>query len=390
MTPEVLIAGGGIGGLAAAIACSRAGARVRLYERSPEATELGAGIQLGPNAVRVLRGWGLGASLEAAAARPRAVTIRDAATGVQLAAMALDDFEARYGAPYLTIRRTDLHRLLLDAVQTGPVRLSTGQTALGFVEQADGTVHLRLSPGPSVEGDALVAADGLWSSLRAQWPGALPVRATGHLAYRALIRRESLPSQLKWDEVTAWLGTGLHVVHYPVQKGDMLNVVVLVEGSLPGEPGHWDHAAPAGAVEAALAGMAPLLPELARAAEGWGLWALCDRRPLQSADEMVRGRVALLGDAAHPMLPYLAQGAGMALEDACELEKVLRLSGIDMPLRLRRYALNRWQRNARVQARSRRNARIFHASGPLRWGRDASLALLGPRLLDMPWLYGGP
>lgn len=389
MKPEILIAGGGIGGLAAALACRRAGSEVRLYERSPAFGELGAGIQLGPNAVRVLRDWGLGAALDAVVARPRALTVRSATTGAVLAGLALQDFEARYGAPYLTIRRADLHRVLLDALQPSRDWLCPGRTATGFVEQADGTVQLQLSPGPDVEGDALVAADGLWSALRTQWPGAVPARATGHLAYRAVVAQASLPAHLRSDQVTAWLGMDLHVVHYPVQAGEMLNVVVLVEGAPPRDVTGWDHAAPDGAVQAALAGMAAPLRELVGAAGPWGLWALCDRPALRGPDEMARGRVVLLGDAAHPMLPYLAQGAGMALEDARELEKALGMADIELPLRLRRYALNRWQRNARVQARSSRNATIFHASGPLRWARDAAMAALGPRLLDMPWLYGG-
>ena len=122
---------------------------------------------------------------------------------------------------------------------------------------------------------------------------------------------------------------------------------------------------------------------------GWRLWPLCDRPPVRSADEMAQGLVALLGDAAHPMRPYLAQGAGMAIEDAAELQRALAMHDLDVPLRLRRYALNRWQRNARVQARSTRNGRIFHATGPVRWGRDLSLRLLGERVLDVPWLYRG-
>ncbi|EJE54632.1 2-polyprenyl-6-methoxyphenol hydroxylase-like oxidoreductase, partial [Acidovorax sp. CF316] len=127
----------------------------------------------------------------------------------------------------------------------------------------------------------------------------------------------------------------------------------------------------------------------APAGGGWRLWPLCDRPPVRGAAEMAQGLVALLGDAAHPMLPYLAQGAGMAIEDAAELQRALSMHDLEVPLRLTRYALNRWQRNARVQARATRNGRIFHAMGPVRWGRDASLRLLGARVLDLPWLYRG-
>lgn len=352
--------------------------------------EVGAGIQLGPNAVRVLRRWGLGGALDAVVARPERLVVRSADRGTELAQLRLDDFEQRYGCPYLTIRRADLQALLLDALQPVASCLHGGRAATSFAEQADGTVRLHLSPGPDVEGDALVVAEGLWSGLRGQWLGSQPPRPTGHVAYRALLPQNELPPQLRSTEVTAWLGRGLHAVHYPVQRGAMLNLVVLVEGAAPPDPTAWDQQARADAVQAALAGAAPALLERVRAVRSWGLWALYDRPPLRNPREMAVGRVALLGDAAHPMLPYLAQGAGMALEDAAELGKSLGMADVELPLRLRRYALNRWQRNARVQARSARNARIFHAGGWLRWGRDASLAVLGSRLLDLPWLYAGP
>lgn len=171
------------------------------------------------------------------------------------------------------------------------------------------------------------------------------------------------------------------------------NLVVIVQGPAPDDLESWDHAVNAAGLESALRGACPALQQAVRgvadAGGGWRLWPLCDRPPVRSADAMACGRVALLGDAAHPMRPYLAQGAGMAIEDAAELQRALSMHDLDVPLRLRRYALNRWQRNARVQARSTRNGRIFHATGPVRWVRDASLRLLGERLLDVPWLYRG-
>jgi len=181
-------------------------------------------------------------------------------------------------------------------------------------------------------------------------------------------------------------------VSYPVRAGEWLNVVMFVHGKPPADVQEWDHPGLRADVLAALDGHCPALTALVEAVPAWRLWVLCDRLPLLSPDQMVRGRVALLGDAAHPMRPYLAQGAGMAIEDAAELGRCLASVSrphADVSLALRRYALNRWQRNARVQARAVRNGQIFHATGPLRLARDLSLKLLGHRLLDMPWLYAG-
>ena len=223
----------------------------------------------------------------------------------------------------------------------------------------------------------------------------LPQR-TGYVAFRAIAAQALLPEPLRSRQVTVWLGPHMHVVHYPVRSGEWLNVVVIVRGELPGEADPWNHGVSASDLDdlgRVLAGSCRALRDLLQALGGWQRWALHDRPPMQGAHQHAVGRVALLGDAAHPMLPFLAQGAGMAIEDAAELGRVLGQAldpVFDVPLVLQRYALNRWQRNARVQARALRNGQIFHAGGLLRWGRDASLKLLGERLLDMPWLYGAP
>jgi salicylate hydroxylase len=203
-----------------------------------------------------------------------------------------------------------------------------------------------------------------------------------------------LPARVRGFDVRVWLGPRLHVVAYPVRGGERLNVVVLVEGSANGANlRDWDQAATFSALQAAAGPLCPELQELLIAMPGWRLWALHDRDPVRGAQEIARGPIALMGDAAHPMLPYFAQGAGMAIEDAKELERAfvsVREGVADVPLALRRYALNRWQRVARVQALSRRNGWIFHARGPIRWARDMSLRLLSTRLLDQPWLYQDP
>ena len=394
MRKQVLIAGGGIGGLAAALGASRAGWEVRLYERAAAFSEVGAGVQLGPNVVRRLQAWGLQRPLQDVAAFPGRLQVRSALTGQELAAMPLGSTAVeRYGAAYATIHRADLHGLLLAAVSKYTDTQFHLDHAIDRFTDAEGVVTVRTSRGKEVEGDALVGADGLWSRTRAQLLGEQRPRLTGHLAYRALVPQSVLPQVLRTSQVTAWLGPRLHVVQYPVRRGELQNLVVIVQGPAPQDLENWDHAANGADLETALAGTCTALQQVVRgvvdAGSGWRLWPLCDRPPVRGPAEMARGLVALLGDAAHPMRPYLAQGAGMAIEDAAELQRALAMHDLDVPLRLTRYALNRWQRNARVQARSTRNGRIFHAMGPVRWARDVSLRLLGERLLDVPWLYRG-
>ena len=394
MKKQVLIAGGGIGGLAAALGAARAGCDVRLYERAEVFSEVGAGVQLSPNVVRCLQAWGLQAPLQAVAAFPERLQVRCATSGQVLATLPLGaDMVQRYGAAYASIHRADLHALLLDAVgQEDSVQLNLGQAISSYTE-AEGAVLVHTSQGKEIEGDALIGADGLRSSIRAQLLSDGPPRTSGHLAYRALVPQSALPAALRTTQVTAWLGPHLHAVQYPVRGGELQNLVVIIEGPAPSDLDSWDHAANAADLERALAGACSVLQDAVRSVptygSGWRLWPLSDRPPVGSAAQMAGGLVALLGDAAHPMRPYLAQGAGMAIEDAAQLQRALSMHDLDMALRLRRYALNRWERNARVQARSQRNGRIFHATGPVRWGRDASLRLLGARLLDVPWLYRG-
>lgn len=390
---QILIAGGGIGGLAAALACTRAGWAVQLVERTPAFGEVGAGIQMGPNVVRVLQAWGLETALKQVAAFPDVLRVRAAGGGGVLGSLRLGErTRALYGAPYATIHRADLHRMLLTAVvQQGSTALHVGQGLESFVDTG-AAVQLRTDRGLQLEGQALVGADGVWSRVRQQLLHDAPPRVTGHLAYRALVAQADLPAALRSQEVTVWLGAKLHVVHYPVRGGEWLNVVAIVEGAVAdgADVQGWDHATQAGAVQAALGHTCTPLQDLVNAIPTWRRWTLCDRPPMAGADELARGCVALLGDAAHPMRPYMAQGAGMAMEDAACLQAVLAQRDLPIAQRLQRYAAQRWQRNARVQARSIRNGDVFHATGVVRWGRDMAMRLLGERLLDVPWLYRGP
>ena len=388
MDKAMVIVGGGIGGLAAALAAARAGRAVRLLEQAPAFAEVGAGIQLGPNVVRVLQSWGVGDALRRVAAFPAQLEVRNALTAETLGVLPLGEHAvARYGAAYATVARADLHTLLLQAVQTHPVDLQLATILTQVQQDADG-VHLQTAGGDRWQTPLLVGADGLWSRVRQHLlPQAQP-RATGHLAFRAMVRQDSLPVMLRSQVVTAWLGPRFHAVQYPVRGGEWLNVVAIVQGHVEGDPQSWDHSANAAELRARLANaQAPLL-DLIHTINDWRLWPLYDRPPIARATEQAQGRIALLGDAAHPMRPYLAQGAGMAIEDAQQLVASLEAQPMAVPAALAHYAQSRWQRNARVQARAIRNGKIFHLQGPLRVGRDASLRLMGERLLDVPWLYG--
>ena len=351
MTRQAMIAGGGIGGLATALAIARAGWDVRLYERAPVFGEVGAGVQLGPNVVKVLQGWGLGDALARVAAFPGRLQARSAVTGQTLGMLRLGNVIAqRYGAPYATVHRADLHGLLLTAVRQTGVQLKLNHTLSRFTQNPQ-LVTAQSDDASLPEAEVLVGADGLWSPVRQWLLGDGPPRATGHIAYRALVRQADLPEALRSSQVTVWLGSNLHLVQYPVRGGDWLNVVGIVQGHPPGELDNWDQDTDGAGLRAALAGACTPLQDLVQAIPAWRLWVLCDRPPMQGAWQHALGRVALLGDAAHPMRPYLAQGAGMAIEDAAELGRVLAQAldpAFDVPTMLNRYALNRWQRNARV------------------------------------------
>ena len=385
---KVAIAGGGIGGLVAALALSRAGQQLELFEKAAVFSEVGAGIQLGPNVTRILQDWGLLEGVRRVATAPDRLQVRSATTGSVLGELRLgESMAARYGAPYLTMHRADLHGLLLQAVQQTPAALNTDCAVQSF-EQTPQMVSAQTDAGTQ-QVDVLVGADGLWSNTRQQLLGDGPPRRTGHLAYRALIKQSDLPEQLRSQNVTAWLGPKMHAVQYPVRAGEWLNVVVFIHGYVPGDFQNWDHSANTSDLKTALQGSCTALQDVIHTAPDWRLWVMHDRPPMQGAHQHALGRVALLGDAAHPMRPYLAQGAGMAIEDAAELGSVMHgVTSQNVPAALQQYATNRWQRNARVQARALRNGQIFHTHGPMRWGRDVSMKLMGEKLLDMPWLFG--
>jgi salicylate hydroxylase len=395
---EILLVGGGLGGLSTALALAHAGVASQLFEQSTAFAEVGAGIGLGPNAVRRLQAWGVWAGLKEKGFVPSQLEVMDAHNGEQLGCLPMaSSFEQRYGAPYLTVHRADLHQRLLEAVQAQGhtslylgQRLVNGQSLASSVttqwQQADGQCS-------DHEAQALLGADGIRSQVRElAWPSS-KLQASGHWAYRTVLPRHALPAVWRGDAMGLWLGPRLHVVHYPVRGGDWLNLVVLVESSDMAQTAGWDNQRTseqtADDLNLALKGCCSRLQDLVRISEAWRAWALFDRPPLQSATDMARGRVALIGDAAHPMLPYLAQGAGMAIEDADTLAQCWSQAGLSVEQRLQAYAQARWQRVAKVQTRARRNAKVFHARGGLAWARNTAMRWGGAAVMDMPWLYAG-
>jgi salicylate hydroxylase len=387
---DIIIAGGGIGGMAAAVACARGNRPVQVFERLAGFEPLGAGVQLGPNVTRILHAWGLREAMRDYACYVPQLQVKRAQNGAVLATLPLaHGFAQRYGAPYVTMHRADLHTLLSQAAQQAGVQVHFNR-ALVKLRAGSQLVGMKCSDGTRHTAAALIGADGLHSVVRAKLLRDGTPQATGHLAFRSMIEQSALPEALRSDQVTVWLGPKLHVVQYPVCAGRWLNVVAFLHGTVqPDElQTHWDNATTAEQLKAGMASTASALQDLLNAAPDWRLWVMYDRLPVLGSQSMARGRVALLGDAAHPMRPYLAQGAGMAIEDAAALGEALSGQSGEMPALLVRYAQHRWQRNARVQQRAVRNGQIFHATGITRLGRDTSLRLLGARLLDMPWLYG--
>ena len=392
----MIIVGGGIGGLAAALACGQAGARPQVLERAATFSEVGAGIQMGPNVTRTLHAWGLAEDLKEVGFVPRKLDAKDTQTGQIIGTLRLGQRSLdTYGAPYFTVHRADLHRVFLKKIMSsGQAELRLDSKVQGLQQNADGIqisgTNLPASLTELSQSGAMVGADGLWSKTRQFVVPPTAPRVTGLLAYRALVPMQSIPEKLRLQDVNVWVGPRVHAVLYPVKCGEYLNLVVVVQGPPPASLDDWDHAGNKQDLEAAMGPIHADLRNMLAAVPAWRLWPLCDRPPIKGPHEMAKGRIALLGDAAHPMRPFLAQGAGMAIEDAAELARSWARADLQVEDRLQMYAQARWARNAQVQQRSIRNGQIFHLQGPLRWGRNLAMKLMGEPLMDVPWLYAGP
>jgi salicylate hydroxylase len=385
----ILIAGAGIGGLALALCLARRGFHSQLLEQAERLEEIGAGIQLSPNATRILLDLGLQAGLERVVVAPEAIRVMRGRTGTELARAALGrEAEFRYGAPYWVVHRGDLQAVLVEAVRSNPgIDLRLGTKVEHFAEGADGvTVRLR-APSAAVEehGIALVGADGIWSSVREQLGGLPAPQFRNRSAWRALVPADAVAPEQRHPVTTLWLGPDAHLVHYPVRAGKMLNIVAVVEDTWR-SPG-WDAPAGSGEIAARFSGWAREARSLIAAAQdAWSKWALYDSPPVR---RWGRGRVVLLGDAAHPTLPFLAQGGAMAIEDASVLAAALARTPDDPASAFRIYQRLRQPRIARVVREARRNGWIYHLAGPAALARDLALRTMGGEglLASHDWLY---
>ncbi|MCB4825200.1 3-hydroxybenzoate 6-monooxygenase [Roseicella aerolata] len=383
----ILIAGGGIGGLGAALALARAGFPVRLFERAAEFKEVGAGIQLSPNVFPMFDRLGIRAGVERDAVRPEALSLRCAVEGHEITRVPLEGMTGRYGHPYAVTHRADLLRTLLEACASQPgVTLETNRTIAVFIEDAEG-VTIRLEDGDAVRGTALIGADGLWSRTRQVVMGDGRPAVSGHIAYRAVVPMESVPAGMRENRVVVWAGPRLHLVHYPLRRGELMNLVAVFHSDHYAEG--WDQAGDPKLLWRHFQGTRPEVREMLSRIETWRYWVLCDREPRRG---WTRGRVTLLGDAAHPMLQYLPQGTNMALEDAVCLADQLRRCEGEVPRAFADYEALRVLRTGRVQTMARVIGDIYHASGVRAELRDQWLAGRDPAAAreSMAWLYETP
>jgi 3-hydroxybenzoate 6-monooxygenase len=384
----ILIAGGGIGGLALALGLARRGRRSTVLERQETPTAAGAGIQLGPNAVRALQSLGVAQALQRWVGTPEAIEVHAGASGRRLARLPLGSWiAARHGAPYWVAHRRDLHGVLAAAAGTDPlIRIRTGFEATS-VAQTPAEVVVTGKASDRLSASLLVGADGLWSAVRPSVvPDCVP-RPAGATATRTVIP-SAHAGPLARPAVGLWLSAEAHVVHYPVRGGSEIAVVVIARAPGARQGRGWDSHADAERLQQRLAPFHASLKEVltpARAAWPWREWSLHTLAPLPT---WVGGRIVLLGDAAHPMLPYLAQGGALALEDAVALAHCLATAA-DPVAALGHFETLRAARARRVQAASLRQGHIYHLVPPLSWVRDTALALTpGPWLMaGYDWLY---
>ena len=386
----VIVAGAGIGGLTAALALLRNGFRVVVLEQAERLEETGAGIQLSPNAARILIDLGLEDRLRPLATAPTALRVRSAASGREIVQMPLGETAAlRYGAPYWVIHRGDLQAAFAAAVSRQlDITLKLGARVEDFVAHPNGvTVRAQSATGASEErGAALLAADGLWSRVRARLGYGEPPRFAGRTAWRGLIPAPAVAAEFREPLIQLWLGRDAHLVHYPVKSGRVINVVVITSDDW-NAPGWSESASRAELVPRLTAqAWAPAARALIGLPEAWLKWALYDRRPLMRWSQ---GPVALLGDAAHPMLPFLAQGAAMAIEDAAVAAQCLAQNPDDAARALQTYCAMRRARTWKVQRSAARNGARYHLAGVGAMLRDAAMRTMGGSHLlhHYDWIY---
>ena len=393
--PHIAIAGAGIGGLTAAIALSRVGAIVTVYERAETLAEVGAGVQLSPNATAVLARLDLLDALREKAVEPTETLLRRSRDGASLARIPLGTRASqRYGSPFLVVLRADLQAALVTRAKRDPaitLRLGQGVSSYRNVEHGVCLTFGDL-PHPAATLDGLVGADGIRSTVRQSMMGPSPddTKPSDRSAWRSLVARDVADPEALVARSNLWLGAGAHLVHYPVDGGRLVNVVAVIDETVgAGRDAFWSMPAEAATLERRFATWAEPARRLIAAAPGWRKWPLFDRPPLRRWSD---GAATLLGDAAHPMLPFLAQGAAQAIEDAGVLADCVATSREGLPAAFQTYEGLRRPRTARVQVESRRQGSVYHLGAPASLLRDIVLRSLGPDRLTAryDWIYAGP
>ena len=381
----VLVAGGGIGGLAAALALVRQGLAVTVLEQAAEIGEIGAGIQLGPNAFAAFDALGIGEAARGRAVYTDEMVMHDALDESLVGRIPVGEaFRQRFGNPYAVIHRADVHGSLLEAAQASRrIQILTSTQVVGFEQDAAGVTVIN-ARGGTHRGLALIGADGVKSAVRQQLVGDA-ARVSGHVVYRAVVDRPDFPADLRWNAASIWVGPDCHLVHYPLRGGEQYNVVVTFHSRQPEQWGVREGSFEE--VQSYFEGICPRARQLIELPRSWKRWATADRDPVA---QWSFGRATLLGDAAHPMLQYLAQGACMALEDAVTLGQALRAHGGDVAPALAHYERSRVARTARVVLSAREMGRIYHAKGVERMVRnDLWKGRTPERFYDaLAWLYG--
>jgi len=383
----ILISGGGIGGLAAAMVLAQDGHAVTVLEQASVLGEIGAGIQLGPNIFRMFEYLGLTDVVSKVSFFPPSLGMNDVRTGEKIVRLPLGDLaQATYGFPYGVIYRPDLHQVFLDACRELPNITLRTQAKLESFEQTADSVRVHLAGGETLSGAALIGADGLWSKVREAVVGDGKPLVSGHIAYRAVLKREDVPAHLWSDDVLLWGGEKTHLVHYPLRRGELFNLVAVFHSNNYDEG--WNSFGDTAELTERFSEACPQVRELLAKIETWKMWVLCDREPVKNWTDR---RVTLLGDAAHPMLQYLAQGAGQAIEDAVVLREALRFTRGDVPSAFQKYQQARYLRTGRVQLTARFYGDIYHASGVQRELRN-QLFQSGTEsagFAGLKWMYDG-